>query len=155
MLKELKTEADRTRTENGAAAYSTSGSSCLDLFASIGALRSASEKEIVSRFFSAFAEDADLAVKTLFYARDIRGGLGERRVFRVILKWLADNYPEAVRKNMSLIAEYGRYDDLLVLFDTACEKDMLIFIRTQINRDAEVLRRPEYTAEEKQAGRVQ
>ncbi|MBQ1376825.1 MAG: DUF2828 family protein, partial [Lachnospiraceae bacterium] len=93
MLNELKLEANRTRTENGAAAYRTSGSSCLDLFASIGALRSEADEEIVSRFFSAFAEDADLAVKTLFFARDIRGGLGERRAFRIILRWLADNYP--------------------------------------------------------------
>jgi hypothetical protein len=115
MLKELKKEANRTLTENGAATLRTSGSECLDLFATIGALRSTEEEEIVRRFLRAFAEDRTLAMKLLFYGRDIRGGLGERRVFRILLNWLAKEYPDTVRKNLSLISEYGRWDDILVL----------------------------------------
>ena len=89
-------------------------SECLDLFATIGALRRERDEEITNRFLRAYAEDADLAMKTLFFARDIRGGIGERRVFRTILKWLADNEPQSLEKNIQYIAEYGRYDDLLV-----------------------------------------
>ena len=56
-------------------------------------------------------------------------------MFRVSLRWLAKNAPKTVRKNLSYIAEYGRFDDLLVLFDTPVEKDMLDFIREQLCKD--------------------
>lgn len=137
MLKFLKQESNKTYTENGAVTYSSTLSDCLDLFATIGALRRRSEEEIESRFIRAYNEDKDLAMKLLFFARDIRGGLGERKVFRVILNWLANNYPETVRKNLNYIAEYGRFDDLLVLFDTPAEKDMLELIKTQLYKDLE------------------
>lgn len=39
MLKYMKQEANMTTTENGAAAYVSTGSKCLDLFATIGALQ--------------------------------------------------------------------------------------------------------------------
>ena len=140
MLRELKTEANRTMTENGAVTLRTTGSDCLDLFATIGALRRQSDDEIITRFTRAFSEDRDLALKTLFFARDIRGGLGERRVFRVVLKWLAENEKETVKKNLRHVAEFGRYDDLLALMDTACEKDMLDLIRKQFALDLEAMR---------------
>ena len=66
MLNELKKEANRTLTENGAVTLRTSGSECLDLFATIGALRSAVEEEITRRFLRAFAEDRTIAIKLLF-----------------------------------------------------------------------------------------
>ena len=84
MLQYLKKEANRTYTENGASAYAGTLSDCLDLFASVGALRSSGEKEILRRFIKAYTENPDLALKTLFFARDIRGGLGERKVFRSV-----------------------------------------------------------------------
>lgn len=140
MLEYLKTEANRARTENGAAAHRTTGSDCLDLFATIGAMRGADEGEIIARFVRAYAEDPDAAMKLLFYARDIRGGLGERRVFRTILHWLADNEPAAVKKNLGLVAEYGRWDDVLCLMDTACERDMFRLLRRQFYADMEALR---------------
>ena len=140
MLKYLEQEANMTTTENGAATYLSTGSDCLDLFATIGALRSASDDEITVRFIRAFSEDRDTAVKLLFYARDVRGGLGERRVFRVILGWLANNASDSVRKNMEYIAEYGRYDDLLTLFGTPCEKDMLAFVKRQFDTDMKALK---------------
>ena len=135
MLQYLKQESNKTLTENGAATLKTTQSDCLDLFATIGALRRESEQEIITRFMRAFAENKDIALKTLFFARDIRGGLGERKVFRVILKWLASNSPETVRKNLTYIAEYGRYDDLLSLFDTPVEQDMLSYVKAQLEKD--------------------
>ena len=139
MLQYLKQESNKTFTENGAATLKTTQSDCLDLFATIGAIRRESDEEIIARFMRAFAEDKDIAMKLLFFARDIRGGLGERKVFRVCLKWLSYNAPETVRKNLSYISEYGRFDDLLVLFDTPVEKDMLDFIREQLCKDVEAM----------------
>lgn len=131
----MEKEANMTRTENGAAAYETSGSDCLDLFATIGALRREPDKEIITRFIRAYTENADFAMKILFFARDVRGGLGERRVFRTIFSWLADNEPASVRKNLGYVAEFGRYDDLLSLYGTACERDMLALIQKQFTKD--------------------
>lgn len=139
MLQYMKQEANMTTTENGAAAYISTGSKCLDLFATIGALRGQSEKEIIARFVQAYTEDADLAMKLLFFARDIRGGLGERKVFRTIIRWLAKNEPASVQKNLAYVAEYGRYDDLLALMDTPCEKEMLIYLRKQFEADLKKL----------------
>ena len=135
MLQYLKNESNKTFTENGAVTLKTTQSDCVDLFATIGALRRESEDEIVTRFMRAFTENQDIATKLLFYARDVRGGLGERKVFRAILKWLANNKPSTVRKNLSYIAEYGRYDDLFVLLDTPLESAMLKLIKDTLNDD--------------------
>ncbi|MBO4450057.1 MAG: DUF2828 family protein [Clostridiales bacterium] len=135
MLKFLKNEANKAYTANGAVSNASTMSDCLDFFATAGALRNAGDEEIVARFVRAFAEDKDIAMKTLFYARDIRGGMGERRAFRVILKYLAQNYPETVIKNIGNIAEYGRYDDILSLMDTACEQEAITYIEETLKKD--------------------
>lgn len=139
MLIALKSESNYTFTENGARTYRTSGSDCLDLFATVGALRSQDEEEIIARFMRAYAENPLLAMKTLFYARDIRGGLGERRVFRTTLRWLAGQHGESVRRNVALIAEYGRFDDLLTLLDTPCRKAAMDVIGAQLEADKAAL----------------
>ncbi|MCR5552656.1 MAG: DUF2828 family protein, partial [Oscillospiraceae bacterium] len=107
MLEHLKREANLTHTENGAVTNLSSGSELLDLFATVGALREAPERELEDRFVRAWTEAPGLAMKLLFYARDVRGGLGERRVFRVLLCWLARNHPDSVLKNLELVPEYG------------------------------------------------
>ena len=139
MLNHLKNAANMTYTENGAVTYESTGSSCLDLFATIGALRHANDEEIISRFVRAYAEDRDNAMKLIFFARDIRGGLGERRVFRVIMNWLAVNEPESAKKNISYVAEFGHWDDLLCLMGTACENEMLDYIKDQFYTDEKAL----------------
>ncbi len=139
MLDFLKKEANKTFTENGAVTYVSTKSDCLDLFATIGALRNAPEEMIIKRFVKAYAEDPDLALKTLFFARDIRGGLGERRVFRVILSYLAAAEPESVKKNIEHVAEYGRFDDLLALMGTPVEKEALEYIEKIFRGDLEAL----------------
>ena len=137
MLNLLKRITNRTYTENGAVTFRTTGSDCLNLFATIGALRMQNEEEIENRFLRAFAENPDLAMKILFYARDIRGGLGERSVFRTLLRWLAENEMPSLVRNLPYIAEYGRWDDVLVLLNTpAC-------------RAAEELLRQQFLADEK------
>jgi hypothetical protein len=64
----------------------------------------------------------------LFWLRDIRGGIGERRAFRIILKWLAERHPEIVIHNFNNILEYGRGDDFLVLLETQIKNDVTTFI---------------------------
>ena len=135
MLEFLKNEANMTHTENGAVTFRSTGRDCLDLFATIGAMRRENEDEITRRFLRAYAEDADLAMKILFYGRDVRGGLGERRVFRTLLRWLADHEPKSVIRNLQYVAEYGRWDDVLVLLDTPCRKDALYLLKKQFYAD--------------------
>ena len=137
MLDLLKEESNKTytRTENDAATYASSGSDVLDFFAAVGALRSAKGAEIVVRFTRAFAEDPVRALRTLFYARDVRGGLGERRVFRVLLRHLAAYAPACVEKNLPLVPEYGRWDDVLALFGTPLESAAVRLIRKQLESD--------------------
>lgn len=105
-------------TENLDPTHSTSDSSLLDFFFKIGAMRFNSEKEIVQAFIKAASEDEIAAMRTLFCGRDVRGGQGERRLFRVIIKWLGENYPKTALKVLHLIPFYGRWDDMLVLLDT-------------------------------------
>ena len=134
MLAYIKKIMNRTLTENGAVTYETTGSECLDLFATVGALRRESDEEIVTRFVRAYAEDPDAAMKLLFFARDIRGGLGERRVFRVIMRYLAMNEVSSVLRNLGFVAEYGRWDDLTALLGTPCEGEMLRIVREQFQK---------------------
>lgn len=136
----IKNETKWTRTENGAIALNTTGTACLDLFGTIGALRKADEARITSLFEEAYKENPLLATKILFYARDIRGdkettGLGERRVFRIILKYAALHHPECIRPNLDLIGVYGRYDDLYELIGTQLEDDMWSAMKKQFEED--------------------
>jgi hypothetical protein len=106
-----------TFTENWMPTHSTSLDRCVDLFAGIGSARNWSEDEIESAFVRAFEQEPLTAMKILFWARDVRGGAGERRVFRVITKYMDSNpnYDWALNKNIGLIPEYGRWDDLFPL----------------------------------------
>ena len=130
-----KEESSIKRTENGAFAYNTTDNSLVDLFAVIGALRPRTESEIRDKFANAFNQDALLATKMLFYAGNIRGGLGERRTFRICLEWLANNYPSIVEKNIGAIPLFNRWDSIFVLIGTPCESYMWKFVYEQIVED--------------------
>ena len=140
MLEYLKKETNKTYTENGALTNISTFSNCLDLFATVGALRNASDEEVINRFMRAFAENPDTAMKILFFARDIRGGLGERKIFRTVLKWLAENEAGSLNKNIGFVAEYGRFDDLLSLFGTPCEKAAMELIKNRFDSDLEAMK---------------
>ena len=143
-MNEIKKTLDdeKTLTENGAVGYRTTGKELLDLSFAVASLRSASELEIVNKFTKAFFEDKELAVKFLFFARDIREGLGERRLFRVCLRALALLDKEAVIKLLPYVSEYGRYDDLFSLVldaddnDEICKKIYWLVLR-QLSQDEE------------------
>ena len=124
-----------TKTENGAVALSTTGDGCLDLFGTIGALREADDARIERLFAEAYKEDPLFATKLAFYGRDVRGGLGERRMFRVLLRYMAQYHPEALRANLDLVGVYGRYDDLYELTGTQLEAEMWAAMKTQFEED--------------------
>lgn len=135
MLNFINNEMNKTFTLNGALTNRTSGSFCLDLFFRAGAMRSASEEEIATAVSRAYAEDPVKTMKIVFFARDARGGLGERRFFRAAIKALAAYAPAAVERNVPLFAEYGRYDDLCALLGTQCESKAVEVIRERLNED--------------------
>ena len=135
MLNILKNEAALTYTENGAITNSTSGSCCLDLFFRAGGMRNSEEKEIAELVIRSYCENPEKTMKIIFFIRDVRGGLGERRFFRAAIRTLADFAPAAVIRNIGYFAEYGRFDDLCVLLGTPCEDAAVEIIRTQLDKD--------------------
>ena len=125
-------------TENLAVKHNTTKSAVLDMFALCGSYRNRSDADCILAFKNAIEENETLALKCLFYLRDIRGGQGERRFFRVCFRWLADNYPEAARRNLINVSEYGRWDDLIYsCFDTKVEEDAFAIIKHQLALDVE------------------
>lgn len=123
-------------TENGAVGYKTTGKELLDLNFAVASLRSMSDEDVAKRFRKAFCEDNILAMKWLFYARDVREGLGERRLFRVVLADLVNSNPEMVIPVINLIPEYGRYDDLWCLLDNdESAKTVYRIVEEQLRQD--------------------
>lgn len=135
-LNELRNETNYGFTENGEVKHLTTKSDVLDMFSLCGAFRNRSEDDCITKFKNALAEDEKLAMKCLFYLGDCRGGQGERRFFRVCFKWLAINHPKIASRNMELIPEYRRWDDLIYsCVDTPLEEKALAFIKKQIELD--------------------
>lgn len=136
----VKNEMDnRTSiTENGAVGWATTGKKLLDLNFAVASLRKASEQEIINKFIDAYYENPMLAMKWLFYLRDVTQGLGERRSFRVIMNYLAEQHTDIAMAVLELISEYGRWDDLLELIDcnnTTVINKVLDIIKTQLKTD--------------------
>ncbi|MBP3655799.1 MAG: DUF2828 family protein [Clostridia bacterium] len=140
-VQQLAKEANYTTTLNGAVTHASAGDACLDLFSTAGALRRQSEYEQIRRFARAYAENRELAMKLLFHIRDIREGLGERQLFRTLIRYTAKRWPESAKKNVALIAEYGRWDDLMCLMGTKAEKEVVRCIREQLEKDMAALSR--------------
>lgn len=140
----IKRATNFTNTENGAIAHKSTLIKVYDMFALGGAYRQRPGEDCILLFKNAFEEDQTLALKCLFYLRDIRGGQGERRFFRVCFNWLARVYPDVARRNLINVAEYGRYDDLYCVVGTPVEKDMFELITTQLKADIASLQESEY-----------
>lgn len=128
-----------TYTENGGVTRKTTESKVLDMFAVGGAYRQRSDEDVILLFKNAFEEDdPDLAMKCLFYLRDVRGGQGERRFFRVAFRWLCRNYPTIAIKNLNNVSEYGRWDDLIYATEeTGAESAAFNIIKHQLALDLE------------------
>ena len=134
-LDSMKREMNYTETENGGVTHKSTLDAVYDMFALGGAYRSRSDEDCILLFKKALEENETLALKCLFYLRDIRGGQGERRFFRVCFKWLAKNYPELAFRNLDNIPEYGRWDDLYCVEGTELRTDAFDIIKCQLNKD--------------------
>jgi hypothetical protein len=126
---------EKCLTTNGAVGYVTSGKKLLDLNFAVTSLRKQNEQAIINKFMDAYYENPVLAIKWLFYARDAREGVGERRLFRVAMKYLATLKPDVVRSVLKLIAEYGRWDDMLCLLETPIKGEAETVIISQFSKD--------------------
>ena len=128
-------EHNMAYTENMALGYRTTSRSLLDANFRIPQYRRSSEDTIVNDIIKAFAEDRELTLKWLFFARDVREGLGERRLFRVIMKHFAIHQPKEIQHLIQYTAEYGRWDDLVPLLDTPLSGMVVNIIREQLAAD--------------------
>lgn len=131
LKKTLDNEFNTSVTENGAVGYRTTGKELLDLNFAVSSLRNMSDFEVVKRFARAYFDGKELAVKWLFFAGDVRGGMGERRLFRLGLLFLAHYEPELCARLIPLVPEYTRWDNLWCLLDTPlCDKVCALVKRT-------------------------
>ena len=124
-------------TENGQPAFNNLNNPVLELFAQVGALRNRTPDVIANKFISAFNFDPALTTKMLFYAGNVRGGLGERRTFRIGLKTLANYAPKYIRNNLGLIPFFNRWDSVLSLINTPVEQSMWKLVWEQLKNDVE------------------
>ena len=131
----MNKEVSGKLTENGAFAYNSISNPLIELFAQIGALRTRSEEEIEKKFLSAYHYNPILTTKMLFYAGNIRGGLGERRTFRICLRALANYDPMVVAANVENIGRYNRFDSLFCLIGTRAEEVIWYFIKNKLEDD--------------------
>jgi len=135
-LNQMIKDNNITHTENGGVTRKTTESKVLDMFAVGGAYRSRSDEDVILLFKNALEENPLLAMKCLFYIRDIRGGQGERRFFRVAYRWLCNEYPEVAKKNLENVSEYGRWDDLIYVTEgTPCATAAFNIIKHQLALD--------------------
>ena len=135
MINAIKAALNSKVTENGAEAYSSTMNAVLDMFAFGASYRQRSDSDVIALFQNALREDETLAMKCLFWIRDVRGGAGERRFFRVCMKWLASAHPEIALRNLSHVPEYGRFDDLYVFVDTPIQDEAMTMLARQLIAD--------------------
>ena len=143
-IEELKKETNKAETANGAVTNKSTLSATLDFFSMAGGMRYCLERAAVL-FEKAFQANPLVALRSLFYIRDVRGGQGEREVFRMCLRSLNRLSPETYKHviERDYIGEYGRYDDLFaVQSDTALEL-VAKFVKDQLSEDEAAMEKGE------------
>lgn len=139
LKKTLGSQFNSSRTENGALGFRSTGQKLLDLNFAVSSLRGQPDDKVAAQFSEAFFEDPRLAVKWLFYAADVREGMGERRLFRICLVYLAEHQPNLLQALLPLIPEYTRWDNVLCLLDTKLSDQAATFLKEQLTNDMEQL----------------
>ena len=117
MVNELKATLQRENnyqvTENGAVGYKSTGSVLLDLNFRVTSMRNGITADDMNLFCEAMNADLEYAIKWLFFARDVRGGMGERDVFQRFYMKYAELYPNEAKATLKLVAEFGRWKDVI------------------------------------------
>lgn len=134
-LNQMIKENNYAYTENGAITNKSSLNALLDFFGQAGAMRNRYAEDIINLFVLAFKEDALRSIKCVFYLGDILEGQGERSTFRILLRYIARNYPQALKENIHLIPKFNRWDSIYTLFDTPLEGDVATLLAKQLSKD--------------------
>ena len=134
-MKQLEKQTNIAKTENGALGHKTTYNTLVDFNFKVPSLRKKANLSVEVKDLINSIEDMEVLYRYLFFLRDARGGMGERRLFREIFRELAMMKREEVVYLLPLVAEYGRFDDVFVLKGTPYEQNMLNFIALQLSID--------------------
>jgi len=126
-------------TNNGAVTHSTAGLHCLDLFFIAGASRFMSEDDILKAFRDAYREDKLTALKILFWARDARGGAGEKRFFQVAMRHLMALDGEVYDQVAIHIPAFGYWKDIFIIERPSDDTLNWLSIQLKENENANLL----------------
>jgi hypothetical protein len=130
LIQGMRKAQNYTRTENAALTHESTLNDVLDFYYHAPARRG---KDNTVLFSNAYAENPVLALRAAFYLRDVRGkGTGERESFRQVLRWLNKNRPAVFNAVVSLVPEYGRWDDVLEFNDDVLVQNLVV---TQLRED--------------------
>lgn len=134
----LKSDDNKTLTENGAIAYKSIGDKLVDLDASVMSLRNATAEEVMDKFHAVYSENPENAIIWMFMVGDIREGKGERDTFNRCMDFLVKHHPKVVGSLLPLIPEYTRWDyatRLMLSDDDYVSKKAEDFVIEQLRED--------------------
>lgn len=126
-------------TENGAKVFKSTNNALVDINYFLSGFRSQPDPVTIEYWVKTFHENKELALRWLFFARDVREGVGERRTFRLLMKWLAENETEIAKRLINIIPFFGRWDDLCCLLKTPIGDDVISMINKQLQQDLAVV----------------
>lgn len=135
----LENNQNMTQTTNGDKAFKSTLNANLDMFGSLSSLKYSDEDVVKHAFLKAFREDKNTATKLLFFMRDIRGGEGIRKAFRTAFSYLIELDVDLALKLLPFIPVYGRWDDLVAIYDLTSDADaqkaIMLIIDEQLGND--------------------
>lgn len=133
----LKRENNYQMTENGAVGYKSTGSALTDLNFRVTSMRNEITADDMCLFCEAMNEDLEYAIKWLFFARDVRGGMGERDVFQRFYMQYAKLYPNEAKATLKLIAEFGRWKDVIDIINIDQDNNLggMELVKDVLNND--------------------
>lgn len=141
----LKTSSANTDnlilSANGATMYESTTNPLLDFNFSLTKYRNVDAYEIITDWDKVMKDKSipmELKLKYIYYLSDVREGLGERRLFRIISKYMCENYPNEFKTTLKYIPEYSRWDNLLELIETPLRKEVISIVREQWIKDVKI-----------------
>lgn len=126
-------QAGTIENTKGGEYYATTYDSNLDFFSEVG--RFDDEEKVEAVFSAAYSEDRETSLANLLYTLDIRGGKGERKIFKAAFRWLCHRHPSDAVEIMHRIPEYGRWDYVLEAAGTPVWYEAVNMISRQLFLD--------------------
>jgi hypothetical protein len=121
MINELKATIEKENnyqiTENGAVGYKSTGSLLVDLNFRVSSMRNGVTPSDIHLFIESMKENLEYTIKWLFFMRDVRFGMGERKAFQTLYMKFAKYYPLEAKATLKLVAEFGRWKDVIDIID--------------------------------------